>query len=113
MQAGSERLPYHRFCTPLKSHDYMLADDISAYLKNYDTFSDEWWRMALLRRESRDNFQRYIGKRKAMDSFWAGIKRNMKLDHPDLRVRVAYGSAITKLKALKETPKVSYRDQLA
>eukprot|EP00798_Chlamydomonas_sp_ICE-L_P000152 gene152-1674_t len=27
LQAGSERLPYHRFCTPLKSHDYMLADD--------------------------------------------------------------------------------------
>eukprot|EP00798_Chlamydomonas_sp_ICE-L_P027846 gene27846-7208_t len=25
--AGSERLPYHRFCAPLKSHDYMLADD--------------------------------------------------------------------------------------
>ena len=23
------------------------------------------------------NLQRYIGKRKAMDSFWAGIKRNM------------------------------------
>jgi hypothetical protein len=27
LQAGSERLPYHRFCAPLKSHDYMLADD--------------------------------------------------------------------------------------
>eukprot|EP00798_Chlamydomonas_sp_ICE-L_P003722 gene3722-13788_t len=26
-EAGSERLPYHRFCAPLKSHDYMLADD--------------------------------------------------------------------------------------
>ena len=74
------------------------TDKISAYLSNYAKFSDEWWRLALRRRESRDNLQRYIGKRKVKDSFWAGIKRCMMKELPGMKVCVAYGSAITKLK---------------
>jgi hypothetical protein len=73
--------------------------DIFAYLSKYAMFSDKWWALALRRRESRDNFQRYIGKRKVLDSFWARIKRDMMKELPDLKVRVAYGSAIAKMKA--------------
>jgi len=73
-------------------------DELYAYLSRYITFSDDWWRLALRRRESRDNFQRYIGKRKVMDTFWASIKRDMNKAFPDMTVHVAYGSAVVSMK---------------
>jgi hypothetical protein len=75
------------------------TSELVAYLTKYIAFCDEWWKLALMRRESRDNLQKYIGKRKVLDSFWASIKRKMEKTHPTLKTRVAYGSAITAMKA--------------
>jgi hypothetical protein len=73
--------------------------ELLAYLAAYSAFSDEWWRRALQRRESRDNLQRYIGKRKVMDTFWASIRKSFQKTHPGVTAHMAYGSAITTMKA--------------
>ena len=49
---------------------------------------------ALKRRESRDAFQRYIGKRSVLDRFWGGVKRGLEKLFPKADRRcIAYGSA--------------------
>lgn len=73
--------------------------DIFAYLKVYSTFSEEWWKLALHRRESRDNLQRYAGKRHVIDSFYSKIKKYMQKKYPDQEIYIAYGSAYKSMKA--------------
>jgi hypothetical protein len=84
--------------------------NILSYLKTYSTFSDAWWKLALLRRESRDNLQRYAGKRHVMDSFYVKIKKTLARplkgglalrakQFPDTDICIAYGSAVTSMKA--------------
>ena len=73
--------------------------NILAYLKIYSTFSEEWWKLALHRRESRDNLQRYAGKRHVMDSFYSKIKKYMQKKYPDQEIYIAYGSAYKSMKA--------------
>ena len=73
--------------------------ELLLYVTKYVSIADAWWRKALLRRESRDNLQRYIGKRRVMDSFWSSIQRSVKKAFPHLAgIQVAYGSAITTMK---------------
>ena len=67
---------------------------ILAYLTAYKVFEDEWWSHALLRRESRSNFQRYIGKTKVLDRFFAKIKKWSAKTFPEEEVHIAYGSAV-------------------
>jgi hypothetical protein len=74
------------------------AQEIQAYLHKYNEFSEEWWGQVLHRRESRDKFQKYIGKRKVMDSFWANVNREFKKLHSDKIPQIAYGSAIITMK---------------
>jgi hypothetical protein len=65
----------------------------------YSTFSVQWWKMALQRRESREKLQMYSGKRHVMDSFYSKIKRHMEKLYPDKELCVAYGSAFRSMKA--------------
>lgn len=67
--------------------------DVLSYMAAYTPLQERWWCLALQRRESRSNFQRYIGKRSVLDGFWGGIKRTMRQLHPDVAFKVAYGSA--------------------
>ena len=67
--------------------------DMVSYLEGYSTLQERWWDLALQRRESRSNFQRYIGKRSVLDGFFGGIKKQMTKLHPGVGLRVAYGSA--------------------
>ena len=74
------------------------SEEMRAYLAQYATFSAQWWSFALQRRESRANFQRYIGKRKVMDSFYARIKRHAETAFPSAVIEIAYGSAFKSMK---------------
>ena len=73
--------------------------NIEAYILKYSKFSDEWWTLALKRKESRDNLQRYIGKRHVMDSFYSKIKKYMKEKEPGMKINIAYGLAVKSMKA--------------
>ena len=75
------------------------AEDIKAYLKVYDTFAEEWWNLALKRRESWDSLQRYAGKRRVLDKFFSKVKRDIRASFPDHKIRIAYGSAAMTMKA--------------
>ena len=74
-------------------------DDIKAYLKVYDTFAEEWWGLSLKRRESWDSLQRYAGKRRVLDGYFAKVMKDIKKTFPDHKIRIAYGSAVTSMKA--------------
>ena len=63
------------------------------YLEAYSALQERWWDLALQRRESRSNFQRYIGKRSVLDGFFGAIKKRMTKLHPGVGLRVAYDSA--------------------
>jgi len=68
--------------------------DVAAYVVKYDRVRREWWSHALQRRESRDAFQRVIGKRSVLDRFWVGVKRGLEALFPMAEKRIlAYGSA--------------------
>ena len=73
--------------------------DILAYLKEYFKISEAWWTLALDRKESRENLQRYAGKRHVLDSFFSHIKKFMKTHYPDQHVCIAYGSAFESMNA--------------
>ena len=75
------------------------SQDVKNYLKIYNEFSDEWWRLALLRRESRGKMQSYIGKRKVLDAFFNRVKTTMQKIWPGRKAVVAYGSAGPHMKA--------------
>lgn len=75
------------------------AQEIKEYLRNYNEFSEEWWKHVLQRRESRCKFQQYMGKRKVLDLFWASVRRKFKKEHPDMVPYIAYGSAIISMKS--------------
>ena len=68
--------------------------ELLVYAGKYAAIANAWWRKALLRRESRANLKRYIGKRRVMDTFWASILRTVNKAFPNLAgsVHVAYGS---------------------
>jgi hypothetical protein len=70
------------------------ASDIEAYLKEYSKFYEDWWTLALNRRESRYNLQRYSGKRSVMDTFYSKIKKDLTKLFPGTSIDVAYGSAV-------------------
>ena len=65
----------------------------------YAGIQEEWWSTALRRVESRSKYQRFIGKRKVMDKFWARVYKESHAMLGDnecetkKRVEVAYGSA--------------------
>jgi hypothetical protein len=68
--------------------------DVASYVAKYETVRRQWWSHALNRRESRDAFQRFIGKRSVLDRFWVGVKRGLEALFPDAEKHiVAYGSA--------------------
>jgi hypothetical protein len=68
--------------------------DVASYVAKYEKVRPQWWSHALKRRESRDAFQRFIGKRSALDRFWVGVKRGLEALFPDAEKHiVAYGSA--------------------
>ena len=73
--------------------------DILTYLQKYSEFSSSWWEVALQRKESRDNLQRYAGKRHVMDSFYSKIKKEITKQFPDTDICVAYGSAVDSMNA--------------
>ena len=75
------------------------SSNISAYLDAYKDISEDWWGLALKRRESRSNFQRYIGKRKVLDSFFADIDKKLNQEFPELRIEAAYGHAVIGMKS--------------
>jgi hypothetical protein len=73
--------------------------DILAYLIEYSKISEAWWTLALDKKESRENLQRYAGKRHVLDSFFNNIKKFMKKHYPDKNVCIAYGSAFQNMNA--------------
>ena len=85
----------------LKDGSLRTADadqDIVKYLELYSTIRDRWWSLALRRRESRLELQRYSGKRKALDSFFSKVNKEVKSLFPDFVVKVGYGSAYQSMK---------------
>jgi hypothetical protein len=72
--------------------------DIKSYLDKYAMIEAEWWRLASMRRESRADFQRYIGKRKVLDGFFSRVRHELKLKFPGASIKVGYGSAGMKMK---------------
>jgi hypothetical protein len=93
-----------------KSHEVM------EYLNQYSLISEDWWYLALKRRESRDALLRYSGKRRALDAFFAKVRKSVKsLFHgpqgveipqgrvppkriPHLNIQVGYGHAVHTMK---------------
>ena len=67
--------------------------DIASYLDQYNAIEDRWWSLALKRCESRANFNRYIGKRHVLDSFFAMVDKELKKLFPNVEILLAYGSA--------------------
>ena len=67
--------------------------ELQTYLERYSAVQHRWWDLALQRRESRSEFQRYIGKRAVLDGFWGRIKKEVQQLCLTAEVRVAYGSA--------------------
>ena len=69
--------------------------EIRAYVKAYQVFEKTWWQdVALKRRESRANFQRFVGKQKTLSSFFSRLRKEADaLKGPDqTRIEVAYGA---------------------
>ena len=77
----------------------LSLSDIEAYLKLYLQIQAEWWHLALKWRESRDSFQRYIGKRSVLDRFFTAVDKEAAELFPDAEVLLAYGSAGVKMKS--------------
>ncbi len=73
-------------------------DNIIAYLRSYSTIQDKWWRLALQHVESAAKLVRYGGKKRVLDSFFAGVKKQARRLYPNARVQVAYGSAVQTMK---------------
>jgi hypothetical protein len=104
-----ESLKRHRFSALLKEWSGLgdvdsaltthRARDVLEYMVRYEAVQDRWWELALQRRESRSEFQGYIGKRKVLDGFFGGIQRAVRKQFPGTDVVVAYGSAGPKMKA--------------
>ena len=70
--------------------------ELRSYFANYSAFAPEWWAVALKRTESRAKMQRYIGKRRVLDLFFAKVKRDAEAVAAACgrrRIEVAYGSA--------------------
>lgn len=53
----------------------------------------DWWELARKPRESRARFQQYIGKRRALDWFFGGVRRFWAKRFPGVTVLIAYGHA--------------------
>ena len=71
------------------------SSEIAAYVRAYRVFEQAWWRdVALKRRESRDKFQRFVGKQRAMSRFFTGVRKDAEaLKGPEqTRIEVAYGA---------------------
>jgi hypothetical protein len=73
-------------------------EEIKTYLKAYAEIREEWWGLALRRRESRDSLQRYAGKRGAVDSFFSRVKKDVNNYFPKLAIKVGYGHCVTSMK---------------
>lgn len=104
----------HQFWTQ-GGHDMEVAEDIDhedviaalrtasvnelmAYIARYAQVRDEWWSLALRRRESRADFKRYSGKRKVLDGFFSNVKKVLEKRFPKANVQIAYGSAFQTMK---------------
>lgn len=73
-------------------------EDLDLYLTRLSAFDEQWWQLALRRRESRDNLRRYSGKRSVLDAFFSRVKRRAEKMFPGVDVRVGYGSAVLSMK---------------
>ena len=69
------------------------AADIQAYVEKAQPLWPEWWELALKRRESRADLRRHMGKRSALDGFFARVRKEAEAAFPRARVTLAYGSA--------------------
>lgn len=73
-------------------------EDVDLYLDRLAEFEPDWWEMALQRRESRDAFRRYVGKRAVLDKFFASVKKRLEKMLPEASIQVGYGSAVMSMK---------------
>ena len=77
------------------------SSEVIAYLRKYVTFQEDWWSQALHKVETRSKYQRYLGKKKSMDKFWAKVYKDARRisggsrNHPERgkRLEVAHGAA--------------------
>jgi hypothetical protein len=68
--------------------------DIIKYFWQQNTIIKEWWELELQTIESKDKLERYIGKRKVLDKFFANtIKKIRKMFNKQVDVKIVYGSA--------------------
>ena len=75
------------------------TSDVRQYLRLYSEIEEEWWALAMSRIEAKDRFQRIIGKRKVLDSFFAKVDRELQEAFgKEVDVVFAYGSAGLKMK---------------
>ena len=74
-------------------------EKILLYLTKYAALEEEWWCHALQPIESASKFIVYVGKRRAIDSFFSDIKQYMAKHHPKTVCKVAYGSAYSTMKS--------------
>lgn len=69
---------------------------VKSYIQQYSMFESQWWIVALKRSESRSSMQSYIGKRKALDSFFARVRKDadaLMKKYKKNKVILAYGAA--------------------
>ena len=86
LQSSFSKLSSH----PLNSG---ISEDVKNYLKVYNEISDDWWALALMRRESRAKMKAYSGKKKVLDKFFINLKKDMERLWEGKTPKIAYGSA--------------------
>ena len=69
------------------------SSEIIHYVEQYNKIKEDWWTVALRKRESRSALDNYSGKKKVLDQFFANVKKTVKELHPGVDIVVAYGSA--------------------
>lgn len=69
------------------------------YVRRFSLVRDDWWGLAMRRRESRADMKRYSGKRRVLDSFFSSIRSTLQKMFRGVNLQIAYGQAYQSMKA--------------
>ena len=69
------------------------SSQVIEYVTKYNEVKNEWWKLAMKKKEARSKLDNYSGKKKVLDTFFHQVKRDLKVTHPEVNIKIAYGSA--------------------
>ena len=69
------------------------TDDVVAYLKEYNLIAQTWWDHATQRKQAKQEFRVFGGRKRVMDKFFGSVKRDVQAALPNKEIHVAYGAA--------------------